>query len=63
MLCLAALSVQGQNQSAWKLGKYTDNNDNTVEGLISYGYSQNPKFKFKKNDSSKEVKIKASEVL
>ena len=62
ILCLAAWSVQGQNQSSWKAGKYFDQSGKAVEGLISYGYSQNKKFKFKANDAAKEMKIKASEV-
>lgn len=57
---LATLSIQAQSQNSWKPGKYFDQSGNTVEGLISYGYSQNPKFKFKANDAAKEVKIKAS---
>ena len=62
VLCVATLSIQAQHHNSWKTGKYFDHNGNSVEGLISYGYSQNLKFKFKANDSSKEMKIKASEV-
>ncbi|MEQ6119568.1 hypothetical protein [Reichenbachiella sp. MALMAid0571] len=62
ILYLISLSTRAQHHNSWKFGKYFDESGNSVEGLISYGYSQNPKFKFKENDSSKEMKIKASEV-
>ena len=65
-LVIAVLVTQvvfGQKDELWKEGVYYDKEGNSTEGLIYYVVAQKPLFKFRKDANSKEVKIKASDVI